>query len=79
MDLLFCWYLLCHILETCLHLFRVVPFHLCHDSVIFIEANNVNIRKHLRDIIKSKKEQPISFKKKKKEALPFVSEKKVNN
>lgn len=36
---------LCHVLETCLYLFCVVSFHLCHDAVTSTEANEVNIKK----------------------------------
>lgn len=36
---------LCHVLETCLYFFCVVPFQLCHDAVTFNEANDVNIKK----------------------------------
>ena len=54
-------------------MFCAVPFHLCHNAVILIEANNVDIKKSLGDIIKSKKGQHSCFKKK---APPFLSEKK---
>lgn len=47
----------------------MVPFRLCHDAVIFTEANNIDINKNLRDIIKSKEGKLISLKK----ALLFVS------
>lgn len=35
----------CHVLETCLYLFSVIPFQLYHDAVTFNEANNVNSKK----------------------------------
>ena len=35
----------CHVLETCLYLFSVIPFQLYHDAVTLNEANNVNSTK----------------------------------
>lgn len=64
---------LCHDLETCFYLFSVVSFHLCHDAVTSIEANDVHIKKkNLSDISKSRKGQPTSL----KMALTFLSERK---
>ena len=35
----------CHVLETCLYLFSVIPFQLYHDAVTLNEANTVNSTK----------------------------------
>lgn len=50
---------LCHDLETCFYLFSVVSFHLCHDAVTSIEANDVHIKKKISvTLVKAEKDNP---------------------